>query len=345
MGRDRWSSEAARAERVEAARAVLAEAVTNLRTGEDWRRFLRFEARLHAYSANNVMLIAVQHARAFEAGTVATPFPSSVASYRRWQQLGRQVEKGQHGYVIFAPMRGVRRIATGEDGQSRELGRDEQLNGGETAERVGFLRGFTVESVFAAEQTSGTPLPEPPRPRLLEGDAPAGLGAAVLGLVEARGFTVDTVAAAGLLGGANGRTNFTDRTVLIRADMDDAAMVRTLLHEAAHVLLHDPQREPAGSIPARDRLEVEAESVAFIVADAHDMPAGGYSFPYVAAWAGDDPQRLIAQAATRVARAAKEILAVSPASHTAGGCPPDPIAVDRAPTQGGPSPDALQVGA
>ena len=62
-------------------------------------------------------------------------------------------------------------------------------------------------------------------------------------LIEANGFTVDTVADAAHLQGANGRTSWTSKTVTVRADMDDAAMVKTLIHEAAHVLLH--QHPPA----------------------------------------------------------------------------------------------------
>ena len=37
----------------------------------------------------------------------------------------------------------------------------------------------------------------------------------------------------------------------------------------------------------RGQQEVEAESVAFLVASAHGMDTGQYSFPYVAGWAHD----------------------------------------------------------
>ena len=70
------------------------------------------------------------------------------------------------------------------------------------------MRGFTVATVFDASQTSGKALPDAPRPRLLEGEAPAGLGAAVMELIETNGFRVDTVADAAHLQGANGRTDW-----------------------------------------------------------------------------------------------------------------------------------------
>ncbi len=57
--------------------------------------------------------------------------------------------------------------------------------------------------------------------------------------MRARGYSVGTVAGADELGGANGTTDFAARRVLVRTDMDDAAMVKTLVHEAAHVVLHE----------------------------------------------------------------------------------------------------------
>jgi len=312
---------AARAQRIEAAQAVLADAVAGIRDGDDWKGFLGFQSKLHAYSANNCLLLTSQYARKYEQGLVATPLPTYVASYRRWRELGRQVERGQSGMAIIAPMRGVRREAVDAEGNTRRLGKDDQAAPGEQETKTSFMRGFTVEKVFALEQTTGEPLPEPPRPKLLEGQAPAGLGEAVMRLIESHGFTVATVANAGLIGGANGLTAWRERTVTVRADMDDAAMVRTLLHEAGHVLLHSPDDDSTPPGMPRSRMEVEAESVAFVVAHAHGMDAGEYSFPYVVSWAGPEPDEVVAKTATRVARVAKQIIAASPAEHTDGGRP------------------------
>jgi hypothetical protein len=321
-GKQQWTKEQAaeaRATRVEAAQAVLAEAVRDLRSGQDWTRFLDFQSRLYDYSANNVLLIAVQHMKLHEEGKVATALPSYVASYRKWQELGRQVERGQTGLAIIAPMRGLARVATDEDGKVlRVLRGDDTPGDGEREARKQWMRGFTVEKVFSAEQTTGDPLPALPRPRLLVGEAPRGLGEAVMKLIESRGYTVETVPAAGYLQGANGRTNFLDKTVRVRADMDDAAMVKTLIHEAAHVILHDPGDQQTPALP-RGHRELEAESVAFVVARAHGMPTDDYSFPYVAAWAGDEPDKALAKTAQRVAATAKDIIAASPAEHGHGG--------------------------
>ena len=314
----RGQAAAHRSENIEAAQHILTEQVAAIRGSDDWHNYLAFQSRLHGYSANNVMLIFAQHEDLYRKGLVTEPHPTWVASYRTWQQLGRQVERGQHGLAIYAPMRSVTREAVDADGNRRRLERGSDPNPGETLERNPSLRGFTIEKVFAETQTSGEPLPEQPRPELLHGQAPVGLGEAVLKMIEAHGFTVSTAADARELHGANGVTTWPTRTVQIRADMDDAAMVKTLIHEAAHVLLHHPG-DPIGSALPRGHKEVEAESVAFLVAHTHGMPTDEYSFPYVAAWAGQDHDKTIQQTATRVAACAREIIAVSPADHAGDG--------------------------
>jgi hypothetical protein len=303
------------AAKVAAAQEVLAVEVASLVTGDDWRQFLDFQATLHDYSANNVMLIFAQHARAYKEGRVPDPTPTYIAGFNTWRALNRQVDRGQHGYAILAPMRSNRREARDTEGNVRVLHRSDRPNEGETEIRKPTLRGFIVETVFDASQTSGKPLPGAPRPRLLEGDAPPGLGLAIMELIEAKGFTVDTVVDASHLQGANGRTTLTSRTVSVRADMDDAAMVKTLIH----VLLH--QHPPARYLP-RPLKEVEAESVAYVVASVHGMPTEDYSFPYVAGWAGEGADKAIRETQARVNQASRTIIDVSPAEHEVGSKPP-----------------------
>ena len=301
------------------AQECLAAEVGKLTTGDDWRRFLDFQAKLHSYSPNNVMLVALQHAEAFAGGLVAVPEPTYVAGFNTWKTLERIVNRGQHGYAILAPCRYDRRVALDTTGQPRPLARDEAPKDGERVERHKVLTGFRVEHVFDVSQTSGTDLPEPPRPTLLVGEAPRGLGAAVLGMIEERGFRVDTVPGAAAIQGANGQTSWGAKTVLIRADMDDAAMVKTLLHEAGHVILHEG---PPGQYLPRPIKEVEAESVAYVVAAVHGMATNDYSFPYVAGWAGPDGARAVQATQQRVATAARQIVDASPAVHGSGGRPP-----------------------
>lgn len=307
------------AAKVAAAQEVLAAEVASLVTEQDWRRFLDFQAKLHDYSANNVMLIFAQHAKAHQEGRVPEPTPTYVAGFETWRALGRSVERGQRGYAVLAPIRGTRRLAQDAEGNLRTLHRGNRPEQGETETKVRVLRGFTVATVFDASQTTGKNLPDPPRPRLLAGEAPRGLGAAIKDLIEAKGFSVDSVPDASHLQGANGQTSWASHTVLIRSDMDDSAMVKTLIHEAAHVLLH--HGPPAASL-SRALKEVEAESVAYVVASVHGMLTDEYSFPYVVGWAGTDADQAVRATQGRVNGAAQAIIAASPAEHAGGARPP-----------------------
>ena len=85
--------------KMERAMEVLAAEVAKLQSGQDWQRYLGLQAALHAYSPNNVLLIAAQHEAAFGEGRVASPEPGYVAGFATWRALGRAVERGQRGYL------------------------------------------------------------------------------------------------------------------------------------------------------------------------------------------------------------------------------------------------------
>lgn len=146
-------------------------AVERLVTGEDWAATLRFAARFRSRSFNNVILIWAQHEANFEAGKVDSPFPSYVAGYKQWQQLGRQVDKGQGGYQILAPVTGRFASANPSDPVSwYRLGRGEKPKPGEVVRSR--MVGAKPAYVWDVSQTSGEAIPEPPAPTLLEGEAP-----------------------------------------------------------------------------------------------------------------------------------------------------------------------------
>ncbi len=135
--------------RMEAAQALLAEQVEALRSGEDWRAYLGFQARLHAYSPRNVTLLGAQHAHAWAEGRVTAPEPSYVAGFATWKALGRSVDKGQHGYAILAPLRRERRVAVDGEGRVRPLGREDSPEPDEVVEARRGLAGFRIETEAA----------------------------------------------------------------------------------------------------------------------------------------------------------------------------------------------------
>ncbi len=255
--------------RLQAVHDQLTASVEALASSEAWAQMLAVAARFHRYSPNNVLLITVQR-----------PEATLVAGYRTWQQLGRQVLRGEQGIAILAP------VITRADPEPDQ----------ETTGKV--LRGFRVTHVFDVSQTDGKPLPET-GPSLLAGGSPRGLWDRLADQVHAAGFTLDR----GDCGAANGYTDHLRQHVRVRDDVSPAQASKTLAHELAHVLLHGPDQ------PARDRhvAEVEAESVAYVITAAAGLPTEGYSVPYVASWASGDSD-VVREAATRVLSTARHII-------------------------------------
>jgi DNA primase len=276
----------------------LSEQVQAITTGEQWAAWLRTAGRFHSYSWGNTMLIQSQK-----------PEATKVAGYKTWAQVGRQVRKGETGIAILAPV--VSRSATKEPEatKSSTMQTDAVVPEPNSDKPVRRLLAFLPVHVFDISQTDGEPLAEPPRPQLTRGHAPEGLWEALAAQVKAAGFELSTSALHGP-NGPDGVTNFLSRTVTVRHDFDDAHRATTLAHELAHVLMHDPTRFVDGQTSGcRGDAEVEAESVAYLVASVHGIDADDYTFPYVAGWIGrNDPGTFLEATGKQVLAAAHDIL-------------------------------------
>ena len=312
-------------ERIAALHAQMAEQVTALREGPEWAAWLEAAARFHDYSFNNVVLILAQR-----------PDATAVAGYQRWRTFGRQVERGEKGIAILAPVvRRTDRTDPADDGgraaggPSTGSGPTSEVSvegGADTAPGRARVAGFRVTHVWDVTQTSGTPLPVLPRPQLLAGQAPDGLWDRLVAAIADHGYTVER----GDCGTANGVTHPATATVRVRADVDDAQAVKTLAHELGHVLLHTGPG--TDGVPAcRGTAEVEAESLAYIVATSHGMDTSAYTFPYLATWAttveGSTPEAVIRASGARVVTAAHDTLVrLQPPVPTPSSTTPDPTA-------------------
>jgi DNA primase len=291
---------AAQAKKLEDLHAQLTNQIAELASGADWKAWLSVAARFHSYSFGNTMLIFAQR-----------PEATQVAGYRAWQTLGRQVEKGERGIQILAPV--TRRQQAGPDEAVAHIANGSRPEPDLThADAVGLgtrhVVGWRVAYVWDLTQTSGEPLPEQPTPTLLSGQAPDGAWDALVAQAVTAGFVVQR----GDCAGANGFTHFADRIVRVRADVDDAQALKTLAHELGHIRLHDPGREDNTTRDCRGIVEVEAESVAYLVCANAGISTENYTFPYIAGWAsqanGRDPALVVAETGRRVLTAANSII-------------------------------------
>lgn len=274
-----------RADRLSEAHDRLVAAIEAMTGGEEWQRLLAVARRFHAYSVRNLLLIAIQR-----------PDATQVAGFRTWQGLGRQVRRGEKGIAILAP---CTYAAVGDDDGPAPTSGDDRTE--EEGNRGRVLRGFKVVHVFDVSQTDGEPLPEAPV-SVLAGEAPARLTERLADLIRAEGFTFTLGPLPPGHASANGLTDFDKRTVIVRGDLPDAQQAKTTAHELAHVLLHGTSPQPRRAV-----MEVEAESVAFLICGSEGLPSDAYSFGYVATWAQGD-HALIRATAERAIRCARGVL-------------------------------------
>lgn len=309
MGRwtqaDAEAAAAARDAKLEEAHKRLATAVDAMASGDGYRRAIEFAARFRTRSFNNTLLIMLQHAEAYRAGRVPSPEPAFVAGYQQWQHLGRQVMKGQSGYVILAPVTAKFATENPAGGPWRLLARGERPGPGEVVRER--LKGTKPVYVWDVTQTEGDPIPQQPMPQLLRGEAPEGLWDGLAAQVVGEGYALLRAPTAGAVAGANGLTDYGAKTVTVRGDMDEAAQVKTLAHELGHVRLHSP--EAADARAHRGIVEVEAEAVALMIGAAHGLDTSDYSVPYVTSWASSVPGRTVFDVVTATAERARKTAA------------------------------------
>ena len=251
---------------------ILRENVALIQTSDQWKAALDIRSRFHQYSFNNCMLIALQR-----------PDATLVAGYRKWQEMKRQVRKGERSIAIFAPM--LKKVQDEESG-----------------EWIKRLIGFKSVGVFDVAQTDGEPLPEPPRPQPLTGrdDEADALFVKIAEFAASVGSPI-TVTTDGL-GRANGMFSLLTKAITVSPNLPPLQRLKTAVHEVAHAILH------SDTIPADsyDLGELEAESTAYLVGDALGIDTSAYSFAYLAGYAGE-PDALL-KAGQNAVKAADRII-------------------------------------
>ena len=71
---------------------------------------------------------------------------------------------------------------------------------------------------------------------------------------------------------------------ILQENLSGTQAIKTAIHECAHALLHDPDKKLPTANSTRSDKEVQAESVAYIVASRYGIDTSDYSFPYIASW-------------------------------------------------------------
>ena len=266
-------------EKIKAALERIDQGLATINTDEDWLKFLSFQAQFYNYSFGNAMLIFSQN-----------PNATYVKGYKAWNQLGRYVKKGSKGLAILAPC--IRKVEVFKEPENKNLYHDEEAE----KEIRKVVSGFRIAYVYDIADTDGD---DSMLPVLVTGLA--GNGEQEKEIYE-RLFTVISKehCVQEVSGTASkGSFNLETKVISIREDLEYLQKIKTLLHEYAHLL--DFQMHPEDDI-SRNRRELIAESVAFIVSLRLGLDTSRYSMSYIKSWLKDKEElKIIADSVQKIA--------------------------------------------
>lgn len=266
-------------EKIKAALERIEDCLETINTDEDWLQFLAFQSLFYNYSFGNAMLIYSQN-----------PEASYVKGYKAWNKLGRYVKKGAKGLAILAPC--FKKVEVFKEPEDKS----EYLDAEGEKETKRIISGFRIAYVFDIADTDGS---DEYLPVLVKGLAGNSLQEQEIyeGL---KSFISKEHCVQEVKGTASkGSYNLETGVISVRSDLEYLQKVKTILHEYAHAV--DFAMHPETDMD-RNRRELIAESVAFVVSLRLGLDTSSYSVGYIKSWLKDkDELKIIADSVQKVA--------------------------------------------
>jgi len=290
-----------RQERIKQITDKLEQGVHQIFESDNYRAYLSTMAKFHSYSLNNTILIAMQK-----------PGATLVAGYTAWQKdHDRHVKKGEKGIQIIAPS--PYKVKQERDALDPKTGKPQMdAQGNPLKEIIEVERpAFKVATVFDISQTEGKELPSIGVNELSGGVE--GYDA----LFDALKATCPVpIAFEDISSGAKGYYHTEDHRIALQEDMSQMQTVKTLIHEMSHERMHSHEKEkPVEERLSRRSMEVEAESVAFVVGTALSaehpelkLDFSDYSFGYIAGWSSGKETAELKASLGRIQATASEMI-------------------------------------
>lgn len=247
-------------EKVKVLSQKLLDAVRQTFESNRFKQYLKAMSVLHQYSSRNITLIFLQN-----------PNATHVAGFDAWKKFGRYVRRGETGISIFAPVK----IADKTDKPVLDDNGNSVLdeNGTPKTQDVENNRiHFHPVTVFDVSQTDGESLPA-----LCNELQSAALDFQTI-FSAIQNLSPYKIVFGPMRGQEKGYCSHTERKIALKSGMSDAQIVKTLIHEYAHAVIHKDTGK------SREQRKIEAESAAFIVSDFLGIDTSGYSFDYVSVW-------------------------------------------------------------
>lgn len=267
-----------------------------------FKQFLKMQASQYNYSFNNVLLAWAQlEARGLGA-------PKYLASYEAWQKLFKEtgneaayITKGA-GLKILVPTPKIVKPAE----------KDEAGNETKPAQKKLWFKWGHVYDISGVENFSIEDVPDYRNEQSFESSRYESVLSSIKSMLTGWEFTFEPDAFLGFESECKGYCSPGRKLIAVRGEMSTANKLRTLLHEAAHAMLHAGDKdfaiEALEAKHTRSSKELEAESVSFIVATHLGLDADDSKF-YLAAWAkSETPSKEMAKSMSRISKCAKEII-------------------------------------
>ena len=247
----------------------LKEGMKNYLDSEQFKSFLDTMSKFHNYSLNNIHFLKMQN-----------PNVSQVASFNKWKtDFERTVKKGSKALKIWVPYQVKTKISANQN----ELSFSPSENGMEEKEVT--VTRFKLGNVFDVSQTEGKELPK----------AINELTGSVKDYEDlyraAKAVSMDNQVPISFEDikreSANGYYSPDENRIVISKGLKGQEhILKTIFHEMAHSDLHRGTNAQYGDDQYRKQ-ELQAESVAYVVANHFGFDTSSYSFGYLAIWAKD----------------------------------------------------------
>lgn len=247
----------------------LKEGMKNYLDSEQFKSFLDTMSKFHNYSLNNIHLLKMQN-----------PNVSQVASFNKWKtDFDRTVKKGSKALKIWVPYQ----VKTSLPVHQKELDFTPAENEMEQKEII--VTRFKLGNVFDVSQTEGKELPKAINE--LTGDVKdyedLYRAAKAVSMDNQVPISFEEIKRETTNGYYSPDEN---RIVISKGLKGQEQILKTIFHEMAHADLHRGSNAQYGDDQYRKQ-ELQAESVAYVVANHFGFDTSSYSFGYLAIWAKD----------------------------------------------------------
>lgn len=247
----------------------LKEGMKNYLDSDQFKSFLDTMSQFHNYSLNNIHLLKMQN-----------PNVTQVASFNKWKtDFERTVKKGAKALKIWVPYQVKTKIPENQ----KELNFSPSEN--EMDQKEITVTRFKLGNVFDVSQTEGKELPK----------AIHELTGSVKDYEDlyraAKAVSMDNQVPISFeeIKRENTRGYYSpseNRIVISKELKGEEHILKTIFHEMAHADLHKGSNAQYGDDQYRKQ-ELQAESVAYVVASHFGFDTSSYSFGYLAIWAKD----------------------------------------------------------